>query len=180
MPVLMEVLYGPYRNQRIVMPDDDATQAVADGWAYDPSQPRPDPPFDLTVQANADRVYEAACIGAAKLRGEGPPPPPLVVSSLAPAQATIGDPDLEMHVIGEGFTTICIINFNGGDEPTTFISDTELSTIVKPSTATVAGAVPVTVKRGEEESAPLDFTFIDPVRSRATRDAYFREAKHER
>jgi hypothetical protein len=165
MPVLMEALYGPFRSQRIWMPDADATQAVADGWAFDPYQPRPEPPYDLTVQTDADYVYEAARVGAARLRGELPPVP-LVVSSLAPAQATIGDPDVVMHVAGEGFTAACVVNFNGGDEPTTFVSDTDISTTVKPSTATVAGPVPVTVKRGDEESAPLDFTFSDPVARR--------------
>lgn len=67
---LMEGLYGPYRNQRIAMPDEDADQAVADGWAFNPFLPRPDPPYDLTVQANADLVFEAARAGAAKLRGD--------------------------------------------------------------------------------------------------------------
>lgn len=70
MPILMQVLYGPYRDQRILMPEGDADQAVADGWAIDPHQPAIDPPFDLTVQANADLVFEAARAGAAKLRGD--------------------------------------------------------------------------------------------------------------
>jgi hypothetical protein len=85
--------------------------------------------------------------------------PPLVVSSLNPAEATIGDPDLVMQVVGEGFTADCVITFNGGDEPTNFVSDTVLSTIVRPSTADVAGEYPVTIKRGAEESPPLSFTF---------------------
>ena len=83
----------------------------------------------------------------------------LVVSSLNPAEAAIGDPDLVMQVIGEGFTADCIITFNGGDEPTNLVSETVVSTIVRPSTADVAGAYPVTVKRGAEESPPLSFTF---------------------
>jgi IPT/TIG domain len=161
---VMQVIYGPLKGQRIEMPDADAAAAIADGWAIDPHAPPIDPPFDVTVRENADRVHAAAHAGAAKLRAAEatpPTPPPLVVRSLTPSQATIGDPDVEMHVAGEGFTSACVITFNGGDEPTTFKSDTELTTIVKPSTATTPGSYPVTVKRGAEESEPLGFTFLE-------------------
>jgi hypothetical protein len=170
MPILMQVLYGPYRDQRVYMPDADAAQAIADGWAIDPHAPAIEPPFDVTVPEHADRVFEAAHAGAAKLRDPAAEAPmaPLVATSLSPAQATIGDAALVMRVAGEGFTEACIITFNGGDEPTTFVSDTEVSTVVKPSTATTAGTYPVTVKRGAEESEPLGFTFVDPVRTRTT------------
>jgi hypothetical protein len=167
---LMQVLFGPYRDQRVYMPDADAAQAIADGWAIDPHAPAIEPPFDVTVPEHADRVYEAAHAGAAKLRDAAAEAPtvPLVATSLSPSQATIGDPDVEMRVTGEGFTAACVITFNGGDEPTTFVSETAVSTIVKPSTATTPGTYPVTVKRGAEQSAPLGFTFAEPARVRAT------------
>ena len=116
MAVMMDVLFGPYRGQRIMMPDADAAQAIADGWAIDPHAPPIEPPFDLSVRENADRVHEAARVGSAMLRDLDTtlPPPPLVLASLSPAQATIGDPDLAMHVTREGFTAACI-HFNGGD-----------------------------------------------------------------
>ena len=91
-----------------------------------------------------------------------------IISSWSGAE--IGDPDVEMRVAGEGFTETCVITFNGGDEPTTFVSETEVSTMVKPSTATTSGTYPITVKRGAEESAPLGFTFVDPARTRAEPD----------
>jgi hypothetical protein len=157
------------------MPDADAAKAIADGWAIDPHAPAIEPPFDVTVPEHADRVYAAAHAGAAKLRDAAAEAPsaPLVATSLSPAQATIGDPaDVVMRVAGEGFTAACVITFNGGDEPTTFVSDTVVSTIVKPSTATTPGTYPVTVKRGAEESEPLGFTFIEPTRTRATEDRH--------
>lgn len=87
------------------------------------------------------------------------PPEPLTLTSIDPATAAIGGAELEMHAYGTGFTAASIITFNGGDEPTTFVSATDIWTTVQPSTAGVLGAFPVTVKRGEEETAPKDFTF---------------------
>lgn len=97
-----------------------------------------------------------------------PPAEPLTAAFLDPAQAEIGGPDLTMSVIGTGFTAAAVITFNGGDEATTRVSSTELTTIVKPSTATVAGVYPVTVKQDGQETEPLGFTFSEPVITRST------------
>lgn len=84
-----------------------------------------------------------------------------VLMSLDPAEAPIGSADVTMTVTGKGFTEQSTILFNGGAEATTFIDDTHLSTVVKPSTAVVTGAFPVTVKNGAAESNALEFTFTD-------------------
>ena len=89
------------------------------------------------------------------------PPAALKLSFIDPAEAVIGGSDVEMHAIGEGFTAGTVIMFNGGEEPTTRVSDTDIFTTVKPSTATMAGAFPVTVRRGDEESTSVDFTFTE-------------------
>jgi hypothetical protein len=92
------------------------------------------------------------------------PPEPAVLTSITPDTAVIGDPDLTLSAIGTGFTAESVIVFNGGDEPTTFVSATEVTTGVKPSTATTAGAYPVFVRGADgAETASLDFTFTDPV-----------------
>lgn len=98
----------------------------------------------------------------------GPEPPPdpepglePTVSNLSPSTAAIGDPDLTLTVTGTNFTSSSIIVFNGGEEPTEFISDTELTTIVKPSTASVAGSYPVLVRQGSVDSSPRPFMFTE-------------------
>jgi len=85
------------------------------------------------------------------------------LTSIDPDTAVIGDPDVTLTVTGSDFTPQSVITFNGGNETTEFVSDTELTTIVKPSTATTAGAYPVTVKTSTLESDAVDFTFTDPV-----------------
>jgi len=87
------------------------------------------------------------------------------LSGIDPATAVVGDADLTMTATGTGFTTDSRINFNGGDEPTEFLSETQLTTIVKPSTAWHEGAtVPVLVRTGEWKSAAYDFTFTPAAR----------------
>jgi hypothetical protein len=93
------------------------------------------------------------------------------LSALDPNTAVIGDADLVMTVTGADFNPTSIITFNGGNEPTTYVSATELSTTIKPATATTAGAYPVTVKTSTLESDPLDFTFTDPVTRSAKKSA---------
>jgi hypothetical protein len=87
----------------------------------------------------------------------------LTAAFLDPAEAELGGPDVELHVIGTGFTDACVINFNGGDEPTTMNATTDVYTMIDMSTATTAGAFEVTVRRGEEETDPLLFRFIEPA-----------------
>jgi len=79
--------------------------------------------------------------------------------SIAPATAVVGGAPLTMTCTGTKFDSWTVIVFNGGDEPTTFIDATHVSTVVHPATASGAGTVPVTVRNGNESSAPRDFTF---------------------
>lgn len=83
----------------------------------------------------------------------------LTLTAITPSSAEIGGPDLTLHATGTGFTAESKLTFNGGDETTVFVSGTELTTGIKPSTASVAGSYPVTVKRGDEETDPQTFTF---------------------
>jgi hypothetical protein len=92
-----------------------------------------------------------------------PPVEALTAAFLDPAEAALGSPDVELHVIGTGFTDACVICFNGGDEPTTMQGTTDVYTMIDMSTATTAGAFPVTVKRGSEETEPLLFRFTEAV-----------------
>lgn len=91
-----------------------------------------------------------------------------VLTSITPDTAEIGGPDVTLECTGTGFTRNTVITFNGGDEPTTVVSATKVTTIVKPSTATTAGTYPVTVKHGGGESAPQEFTFTEAGGAAAT------------
>jgi len=85
-----------------------------------------------------------------------------VVSSLNPNSAVLGAPSFTLRVLGSGFAPSSIIVFNGSDEPTTFVSPTEITTGVNMETAGVAVAVPVKVRNANGlESAPTNFTFTE-------------------
>jgi len=88
-------------------------------------------------------------------------PDVLTLTEMEPTSAIIGDDDLTLVLTGTGFTADSIIVFNGGDEPTTLMSDTQVATIVKPSTAGVSGAYPVLVREGGVETDALEFTFYE-------------------
>jgi hypothetical protein len=97
--------------------------------------------------------------------GPAPPPAP-TLTSLSPDTAVLGDPDIVMSCIGTGFTAESVIYFADQDEPTTLVSDTEVTTGVKPSLPWGAVTVPVYVRNGSLASEPLDFTFTEPVARR--------------
>jgi IPT/TIG domain len=96
-----------------------------------------------------------------------PEVPPVVpeLLSIDPDVAAIGDAELTLTCTGEDFDETCVIVFNGGEEETTFISATELTTIVQPMTATTAGEFPVTVKNAHGESEPVMFEFVEAARA---------------
>lgn len=83
-----------------------------------------------------------------------------VVSFLEPAEVVCGGPDIVMRVHGSGFTEASVIVFNGGDEPTTFVSDTIVETGVKPSLATIAITVPIAVRTDSALSNSVGFSFL--------------------
>jgi hypothetical protein len=86
---------------------------------------------------------------------------PPTLTSLSPNTAASGDPDFVLSCIGTNFVEGTVIYFGSTteqDEPTTLVSDTEVTTGVKPSLFAPA-VVPVTVRTGKFLSDPVDFTF---------------------
>jgi hypothetical protein len=85
-----------------------------------------------------------------------------VLHGLNPATLTVPGADYPVTVHGEGFTEASVINWNGGDEETDYISQTQLRTLVKPSTvqAPLPFTLPVYVHHGNIASNVLAFTFI--------------------
>jgi hypothetical protein len=75
------------------------------------------------------------------------PGPPPVATALVPPSAKLGDANFTLHVQGTGFRADDVIVWNGGAEPTTFVSATELTTGVNMASAAVAMPIPVLVRR---------------------------------
>ena len=120
-----------------------------------------------TVEGPANISVVSDVPGSVLIDGEpitppGLPPPSVapVLSSLSPDTAVAGDAtDITMTVTGTGFDASSIIMFGGLDEPTTLVSDTEVTTGVKPSLFVVPDDVPVAVRNASAMSNELTFTF---------------------
>ncbi len=77
---MVDVLLGPYRNQRLTMPAADADAAVNNHWATDPDaapDEHPHPPLsDEERQAAFDAANEWAQAQWDAAQGTEPPEPP--------------------------------------------------------------------------------------------------------
>jgi hypothetical protein len=83
------------------------------------------------------------------------------VTGINPSSLALTDPDTTVTVSGTNFDQDTVILWNGGEETTTFVSDTSVSTIVRPSTASSAVTVPVSVV-GATTSVDFSFTDVEP------------------
>lgn len=82
-----------------------------------------------------------------------------VISQLVPPSSPIGAPSLTLTVVGDAFEEGDVIFFNGGPESTSFVSATQLTTLVKPFVSTSPGSYAVEVDRLGERSNSIDFVF---------------------
>lgn len=98
----------------------------------------------LDIACSDSRFAEKAYAAITRVLTAGSTEEP-VVSSLNPGSATLGDPSFTLHVLGTGFNAESLIVWNGSEEPTTYVSATELTTGVDMSTAVVAVNIPVAV-----------------------------------
>lgn len=87
---------------------------------------------------------------------------------IEPDYAVMGTEDITLHLFGI-FTPDSVIVFNEGDEPTTYVSETELTTIVRPTSAQVAGDYLVKVRNAAGESDEYPFTFGTDEPTKATK-----------
>lgn len=87
---------------------------------------------------------------------------PVTIASLNPNTAVLGTPSFDLHVMGSNFDRFSVINFAGHDEPTTFVSDKELTTGVNMDMWHGPDVVSVYVKSPSGVASDLvDFTFAD-------------------
>lgn len=111
-------------------------------------------------------TYRVVAVSGAEIAdvyvSPGPAPVlPLQLLSLEPDHAEIGGPDLTLLVSGSGFQPGAVILFNEGEEATVFVSEQQVTTLVKPSTAGTPGSYPVQVRNpdgGVTNEAPFTFT----------------------
>jgi len=91
-----------------------------------------------------------------------PNPDAFRLLSLDPPSAVIGSPDFAIRVLGTGFTDKSTIIWNGSPEPTTYVSETELTTGVNMATVSGPFTIPISV-RGEDgnDTNSLDFSFTE-------------------
>lgn len=115
-----------------------------------------------SLQSVGSGVFPSAVVNAVRGAAVNPdtPPAPPVLSTLTPATAALGSADFTLHVTGTGFTPGCTIVFAGQDEPTTFVSATEVTTGVNMSMWHGPDALPVKVRSlAGKDSNVLTFTF---------------------
>jgi len=94
---------------------------------------------------------------------EPPPKPSLVVDALMPAGCVAGDAPLTLVVAGSGFSPASVVWFGAQALTTTYFDDIELHAELDPSTWTIPGDVPVTVKDGDRTSNAVTFGVDAPA-----------------
>jgi IPT/TIG domain len=99
---------------------------------------------------------------------EPPPEPPEpvedvapVLTSLAPADGPIQTGDLTVRITGTGFTVGSVMLWNGADDVCAYVSETELTTIVKTDLASGPSTCAVAVRNGDQVSNELTFELVD-------------------
>lgn len=114
-----------------------------------------------TVIGNAPNIISA--VRGPAFTTDVPPP---VVDSIVPTTAALGAPDFTLSVHGTEFRDGYVILWNGSPEPTTFVSDMELTTLVNMATATTAAEIPVAVRSlAGRDSNVVPFTLTETARA---------------
>lgn len=139
-------------------------QGVDYAWA----KPDPDSDYELrdvrpgiTIEMNLVQAFATKKMGLDPYYPgyEPNPPAPPVVTLLNPTSAQVGAAALTLSVLGTGFTDTSEILWNNGAEPTTFVSATEITTGVDPTTASGPYTVPIQVSNGGAISNAKPFVF---------------------
>lgn len=132
--------------------------------SFNPTQEQRDYLWDiLEVSCSDTRFAQKAYDAIVLLLLTGYKPLP-EITSLNPSSATLGGQSFVLHVMGKNFGPNSQIIWNGSEEPTTYVSETELTTLVDMSTAEVAAQIPVMIQSGEGVlSAPATFNLVGPT-----------------
>lgn len=83
------------------------------------------------------------------------------LNALEPNNCAGGDAEFTLSCVGTNFEDDAVIVWNNGDEPTTFVDTSRVTTTVDPSTITVAISIPVQVRSRGIVSNALAFTITE-------------------
>jgi hypothetical protein len=86
-----------------------------------------------------------------------------VLTELVPDTAEIGSEDFVISIMGEKFDEHTVIWWKDHDEPTTFVSENEVTTLVRPDTIASPELLPISVRNGAAFSNVLEFDFTAPA-----------------
>jgi len=118
---------------------------------------------ELPESATKETKIDEGAHAPEVIQGEDWPKPEVapVFDSITPNGSDVPGPDVEVVLAGSNFNAQSIIVWNNGDETTEFVNDTELRTIVKPSTvqAPLPFTLPVYIRNGSLRSEVVEFTF---------------------
>jgi len=96
---------------------------------------------------------------------ETPPPEPAaapVLDSLDPATAELNTGDITLRCLGSGFSGDSAIYFANNPEPIVFVSEAEVTTIVKTDLPWGPATLPVWVQNADgQQSATINFVFTE-------------------
>ena len=90
-----------------------------------------------------------------------------VLTELVPATAVIDSEDFDISIMGEKFDENTVIWWNDHPEPTTFVSENEVTTGVRPDTIGSPAVLPISVFNGTVFSNVLDFEFTATAAAKA-------------
>lgn len=93
------------------------------------------------------------------------PPDPEVTTptleSLSPASAPIQTGDITVRILGTGFAEDTVMVWNGIDDTAAYVSETEMTTVVKTDMASVPSTCTVAMRNGSNYSNTLMFELVD-------------------
>jgi hypothetical protein len=112
------------------------------------------------VEARANRLMGEDPYSDYDAAAPAKPPMPKL-NALEPNTAAMGSADFEINLRGVNFTAQSVILWNNGEESTTFVDASTLTTTVKPSTVSAPVTIPIQVRDGQLVSNGLPFTFTE-------------------
>ena len=92
-----------------------------------------------------------------------------ILTSISPASAVAGSGPITLTATGSNFTTTSVVQVNGANRSTSFVSSTQLTATLTAGDLANAGSLSITVTTASSgTSAPLTFTVNNPVPSLAS------------
>ena len=124
-------------------------------------------PMGVAVQVTnpAPCVSGQCASNTASLNVTAPPPAP-TLTSISPASAGVGGPAFALTATGANFAGNSVVQVNGSNRPTSFVSATQLTATIAASDLAAAGTLSVTVftpAPGGGSSAGRSLTVVGPT-----------------